>query len=499
MLTKIKNLSKITTILKVVICILFVFFSSCSKFEEEQNQTTVVPNINETQAIIGKENAYEKYVNIEDFKNSIMEDFETYQKHLKAQEKLLSYETFPNAKSEKDMERISEELVMNYDHEWYDNRSYEFTGANCYFNHNNYIFKKTEPFVEIFYKERYEYKENKYYYRVFLPKELDTLRKELREEVQKVSRPPFKRREVPVSLYCSLTGIPKEIFKDLRVTTRLDEANSYYEINCWWYYQMPYKDNYKDYQNDTKKFYYLDDLKRFIKKGSMIFVFDEPLEELYKDRFIGWGNWGHMLIVGDWYIKETEKYKPLKEYQKLKRDENFANIPYLYKEVRDDKVSFAEYLKHFVFIEAQNGAEIYPNNNNEDGFTHHIFTVRTSGNDKSFQMKISKYTCVAVVNVNEGITYSKPDLIENMIKNADRQVRKEYNSRPTGLDNDTLTHYCSGLAYYSLLNERKTPSLRLLKYEHTSTNPLVNNYKWFMPRTVCNSPFVYTRVWYNKW
>ena len=84
MLTKIKKISKITTILKVVICSLFVFFSSCSKYEDEQKQTNLVPNINEAQAVIGGENWFEDYVNIEDFKGIQVEDKLTYQKHQKA-------------------------------------------------------------------------------------------------------------------------------------------------------------------------------------------------------------------------------------------------------------------------------------------------------------------------------------------------------------------------------------------------------------------------------
>ena len=97
MLTKIKKISEMTTILKVALCSLFVFFSSCAKFEEEQKQTPVIPNINKAQAVIRDENFFENYVNIEDFKNVQFEDDITHQKHQKAQEKLLSYKFFPKA------------------------------------------------------------------------------------------------------------------------------------------------------------------------------------------------------------------------------------------------------------------------------------------------------------------------------------------------------------------------------------------------------------------
>ena len=104
---------KMTTILKVVLCLLFVFFSSCSKFEEEQNQTTVVPNINEAQAYIGGENWFENYVNVEDFKGVQVEDNITYQKHQKALQKLLSYDKFPNGKTKEDLENISRRIYYS--------------------------------------------------------------------------------------------------------------------------------------------------------------------------------------------------------------------------------------------------------------------------------------------------------------------------------------------------------------------------------------------------
>ena len=481
-----------STILKVVMCSLFVFFSavffiSCSKFEEENNQTQtpVVPNINEAQAKIGKENWYEKHVNVEDFKNSIMTDFESYQKDLNLKKSLLAYNSFPNVSSKEDLLRISRQIYYTFGRPA--NRSHFNSGKFLYYM---MVDLRTEPYVECFLKMYVNEETRNMEYQLYLPKEVYHLSHEERMNRVHGGTYDYVRREVPVSVYCSLTGIPRNLIENLRVVTRQERDYSY------WYYQMPYKDNYLDYQNDTQEVNSLDDLKKFIKKGSMIFVFDKPREKL--DSNLG-KNYGHMLIVGDWYIEETGKYKPLKEYQILERDESFTNVSYLHRDVTDDNISFAEYLKHFVLIEAQSGAELYPNNNNEDGFTNHVFTVRTSGNDKSFQMKLNEYTCVAVVNVNEGLTYSQPDLIVNMIKNANRQVekKKKYNFEPTGLDNDTIKQYCSGLAYYSLLNERKTPSLRLLKQEHLSTVPTMTG-KWFMPRTVCNSPFVYTRVWYKK-
>ena len=484
MSTTFKNFSKMTTILKVVLCVLFVFFSSCSKFEEE-NQTTVVPNINEAQAIIGGENIFENYVNIEDFKNQSYEDLSTYDKHENALYELLAYKSFPSVKSQDDLHTISKEICEYYSFPSPKNKSCYALG---YTFPSGYFKEKTEPYVECFIKF---YSDSKYHtgrYKLFLPREIDTFRKENRDKLIYSSKNGIIRREVPLSLYCSLTGIPEKRMKDLRVITRKKDNSSY------WYYQMPYKDNYKDYQNDTLTVRDVNELKNFIKKGSLVFVFDKPLDKLNE---IGGKYWGHMLIVSDWYCNMiSDNYITLNNYEKLDKNQDFQDINHINSSLGSSYVSFKDYLKHFVFIEAQ----LYnmKNQNKKQGFERDSGVMLTSGNDKRFQESLDKVTCIAVVNINEGYSYSHPDLLDKMIKNANRQIGKEYNSKPTGLDNDTLTHYCSGLAYYSLLNERKTPSLRLLKYEHTSTKPIVNKYKWYMPRTICNSPFVYTRVWYNK-
>ena len=480
---------KMTTILKVVLCSLFVFFLSCAKFEEENKQTQVVPNINEAQAKIGKEeNVFEKHVNIEDFKNSIMTDFETYEKDLKSKKLLLSYNSFPKIKTEEEMFRESRDLASHYYYDLLANRSY-FNSGRCKLS--ELWGQKTEPFVECFIKKTYNKELEIFQYRLLLPKEVYELSHEERKSIIEQRSYKYIRKEITLHDYCYLTGISKNIFKDLRVVTRQEGDYSY------WYYQMPYKDNYLDYQNDTQEVENIDELKKFIKKGSLIFVFNKDLKELEKEAY---GNWGHMLIVGDRYISDMQynEYQPLNEYGEFKKDDDIIQTPYFTIRAFNKKISFFDYLKHFVFIEAQNGAELYPNNNKKPGFTIDKFTVRTSGNDKSFQMKLRKYTCVAVVNVNDGLSYSQPDLINTMIKNANRQVekKKKYNLKPTGLDNDTIEHYCSGLAYYSLLNGRKTPSLRLLKQEHLSTYYYLGiGGEWFMPRTVCNSPYVYTRVW----
>ena len=161
---------KMTTILKVVLCSLFIFFSSCAKFEEENNQTQVVPNINEAQAKIGKENAYEKHVNVEDFKNSIMEDFETYQKDLNLKKSLLAYNSFPNVRTKEDLSRISRQIYYTFGTFGRPaNRSHYNSGKFSYYMD---VDVRTEPYVECFLKMYVNEETWNMEYRLYLPKEV---------------------------------------------------------------------------------------------------------------------------------------------------------------------------------------------------------------------------------------------------------------------------------------------------------------------------------------
>ena len=200
------------------------------------------------------------------------------------------------------------------------------------------------------------------------------------------------------------------------------------------------------------------------------------------------------MIITDWYTDKVNKYTPLVEYHVVPKNEDFYNIQNLHKKSVNVNISFPDYLKHFVFVEAQK--DPMQNKNKEQGFERDNGVMLTAGNDERLQNYINNATCVAVVNLNDGYNYSHPNLVNTMINNALNQLGKEYNTNPTGTDIDTLKHYCSGLVFYSFLNGRKSPSLRLLKHKHISDTK-VRGY-WYMPRTVCNSPYVYTRVWYNN-
>ena len=470
-----------TTILKVVLCPLFVFFSavffiSCSKFEEEQKQTPVVPSINDAQAVIGGENWFEDYVNIEDFKNIKVEDNITYQKHDEALSDLLNLNSFPKVSSKEDLSRISRQIYYTFGRPA--NRSHYNSGKFLYYMEGDV---RTEPYVECFLKMYVNEETRNMEYQLYLPKEVYHLSYEERMRRVHGGTYDYVRREVPVSVYCSLTGIPRNLIKSLRVVTRQEGDYSY------WYYQMPYKDNYKDYQNNTQEVNSLDELKKFIKKGSLIFVFDKPLRDL--DEIFG-KYFGHMMIITDWYTDKTDKYIPLVEYHLVSKNEDFSNISNLHQKSVNVNISFSDYLKHFVFVEAQK--DPMQNKNKEQGFERDNGVMLTSGNDERFQEYIKNATCIAVVNLNDGYNYSHSNLVGNMINNALNQLGKEYNPKP--IKNDFFEkHYCSGLVWFSFINEFKYPSLKILLPKHR-TLPLHLGC-WYMPRTVCNSPFMYTRVW----
>ena len=498
MITKVKKISEMTTILKVVLC--FLLIVSCSKFEEEPKQTTLIPNINEAQAYIGGENWFENYVNIEDFKGVQVEDNITYQKHQKALQKLLSYDKFPNGKTKEDLENISRRIYYScsYDAEknieWYHlGISYrEQLDKNSPYEYERVIDKNLElkPFVKIYFRVE----NNNEKLTVLTPKEVYELPINEREKAKEFYW--FLQKDGLYFEYCSLeyysryTGIPKEDFKDLRIISKPVNSTYEKEDKMLYFYQMPYKDNYKDYQNDTKTVYNVDELRQFIKKGSFIFIFDRPLYELSGRKHFG-EYWGHMMIVGDWYCREDlNDYKSLKLYGKIpdSKDERITHIKY------SSSYFLSEYLKHFVFIEAQR--KNVHNQNKEQGFERDSGVMLTSGNDERFQEYLDNATCIAVVNINDGYQMSHPDLIDNMLSFANRQLGKPYNLFPNILETEADRQYCSGLVYYSFLNNYKNPSLKLVLTKHAASLTSVSD--WIMPRTICNSPFVYTRVWYKR-
>ena len=157
-------------------------------------------------------------------------------------------------------------------------------------------------------------------------------------------------------------------------------------------------------------------MKSYIKPGTIIFVFDRPLVDLYTsinleetlksgDKTWGVENWGHMMIVGKWYTDNIKEYHKLSDYKLLKENEDFCDIPFLHKKCFYPQyifdISFPDYLKHFVFIEAQKDS--IKNKNKLQGFERDNGVMLTAGNDERFQEYIKKATCIAVVNLNDGL------------------------------------------------------------------------------------------------
>ena len=81
-----------------------------------------------------------------------------------------------------------------------------------------------------------------------------------------------------------------------------------------------------------------------------------------------------------------------------------------------------------------------------------------------------------------------------MIQKSDSLFNTIY-SIPITDNDEKHKSYCSGLVFYSFLNSNKKPSLRILTKNNLSN---VLGLKIYMPRTICNSPYVYTRIWYKR-
>ena len=54
--------------------------------------------------------------------------------------------------------------------------------------------------------------------------------------------------------------------------------------------------------------------------------------------------------------------------------------------------------------------------------------------------------------------------------------------------------YCSGIVYFGYSDDHKYG----IKILNDDQSKLLGLRYWYMPRTVTNSPFMYTRVWYRK-
>lgn len=438
-----QKLSKMATILKVVLCSLtIILFSSCSNQKEEMNIVDKLPKV---------ETKSKQLVNIEDFRFDVVDDTTSFLKHQAALLELKYLDYFPSTIDNHSIDKISREIYEYYGIPY--NESYKYTDK--VFNNADYKDNHSTPYVECFISRKLIDESGKETYRLLLPRELDTLRRSTREQTMIKHSYGLIRKEIPLKVYCSLTGIPESYFKNLRVLSREQDGNSYY------YYQMPYKDNYLDYQNDTKSVRNIGELKSFIRKGSILFISNS----LDKGQ-------GEFYVVNDKFIKFFQDGVSFKKYTKMKNKQNFSDINFLYEEMFNNDVSFNDYLKHFLLFK-----EDILNNKKNSSSTLKLI----QGSNVELQRIIDKASCVAVINLNDGYNFTHPELINNVLKQLNTNIDKPIEN---GLSKKVIDCF---------LNNYEEPSLQLLLprqvYKIKPTE---------VTKALFQSPFVKTRVWFKK-
>jgi len=439
-----QKIGKMTTILKVVLCsLIVVLFFSCANSKEEMNLITKLPNSAEMKS--------KRLVNIEDFRFDVVDDTTSFLKHQSALLELLNFDFFPSTVDNNSLERISREIYEYYGIPY--NESFRYTEK--VFNNTEYKDNHSTPYVECFISRKLINDDGRETYKLLLPKELDTLRRATREKTMIKNSYGLIRKEIPLKLYCSLTGIPERAFENLMVLSREQDGNSYY------YYQMPYNDNYLDYQNDTKSVRNINELKNFIRKGSILFIsknIDNRQGEFY--------------VVDDKFIKKLQDDASLKKYVKLKNKQNFYNINFLYEEMFNDNVSFNEYIKHFLLF-------------NEDTITNNTKNHSTlkliKGNNVELQSLINEASCVAIINLNDGYNFTHPELVNNVLKQLNATIDKPIEN---GLSKKVIDCF---------LNNYEEPSLQLLLPRQVYTIKPTE-----VTKALFQSPFMKIRVWFKK-
>ena len=311
-------------------------------------------------------------------------------------------------------------------------------------------------------------------------------------------------RYIEKDKYCELTGINKELIDNLRIITftRLQifdkrpdsEKNLDIADLCHYIYQFPYQDNYLDYRNESINVDRKINLKQYIKPGSCFFVFDKTLDQLDNHNpFIR--NNGHMIIVSNYYQETmSDQYIDLNQYQKLRKNQEFVEIDALRKDMYDDNVSFEDYLKHFVFIEAVKYDTKYDNTKNH--FDKRTGVLFSSGNDKVVQENFrNNYTVISLSNLNKGIKMYNTEVQHLFLNYVTSSAIHNKSYDWYQLDEGKYyPNYCSGLVYFWYSDAYKYGIKILHQYQQRLGGLRI----WYMLRSVTNSPFMYTRIWYRK-
>ena len=522
-----KKLLTIKKILMMMLCIIALLLStvSCTKDELsfDNNQTD---NLTDVQDKIGKkENMYEKFENIESYKNFQFESDLEYQKHQKFLDKIKTYQEFPNQR--KSLEELAKEYGLtslryyHYLFEIYKFEIYKLSDYNIFetieskknftdfhISHliNDYQREKDrEVYVEVFC--HFDEREGKYYY--YSPGEAYKFTYEERVKYRNnyydwENKRNYYTEYFTVDTYSKISGIPKEEITNLRIITvndnqkfeRKTELISDYSERTLYLYQFSFVDNYKDYRNDSKFFYSFDKhrLKKYIKPGSCIFVFDQTFDKLDNHDISLFGSFGHMMIVSDYYQETmSNQYLDLDQYKKLEKNQEFVEIDALRRDMYDSSVSFEDYLKHFVFIEAYLTSQ--DRENNKLYFDKRKGVIFSSGNDRIVQNNFrNKYTIIAISNLNKGIKMYNTE-IQHLFLNYIRDAaihNRSYDYSPD-LNENKNSSYCSGLVYFGYKRD-DIYGIKILN-ENLYTKTRIGD--WYMPRTITNSPFMYTRIWYK--
>ena len=459
---------------------------------------------------------YEAFENIESYKDFQFEPNKLFYKQSKALEKIKTYQEFPNQR--KSLEELAKEYgltSLRYYHYLFEiyklgehvimtenlesKKKYTDHFPSYLINHYDKLDYR-EVYVEVFCY--FDAKEGKYYY--YSPGEAYKLTYEERVKYRNKyyeNNRYYYTEYFTVDMYSKISGIPKEEITNLRIITFNDNQKFERKTELLfdnsektlYLYQFPFVDNYKDYRNDSKFLYPFDKhrLKKYIKPGSLIFVFDKDLYKLDNHIPSFWGSFGHMMIVSDYYHETmSDQYLDLDQYKKLGKNQEFVEIDALRKDMYDSSVSFEDYLKHFVFIEAYGFSQ--KRDNNKIYFDKRKGVIFSSGNDKIVQNNFrNNYTVIAISNLNKGIKMYYEN-IQNLFLDYARDAaihNRSYDILPDYKEN-LYESYCSGLVYFGY----KSNGLTILTKDQYS---FLDNIGWFMPRSITNSPFMYTRIWYK--
>ena len=512
-----KKLLTIKKILIMMLCVIVSLLSivSCTKDELSFDQNNQTDNLTDVQARIGNiEGTFEYFENIESYKDFRFESNDLYNKHQLALNLIKKIDKFPSVENNTySLQELTQLLYMNSKRvqeipEGYEtNLYYDYHNEKSFINNYN-LNNRVKPYVELI----FEIDRNSHYLSDCIIQSpsfnCNFFNSEDRKKVRfyglNYRNKHYFTRYIEKDKYCELTGINKELIDNLRIMTftRLQIFNDRpdFEKNlddadiCHYIYQFPYQDNYLDYRNESLKSDTKLNLKQYIKPGACIFVFDKTFDKLDDHDLVFDRTWGHMMIVSDYYQEtKSDQYIDLDQYKRLGKNQDFVEIDALRKDMYDDNISFEDYLKHFVFIEAIKDVEY---DNNKVYFDKRSGVIFSSGNDKIIQDNFrNKYTVISVSNLNKGIKMYNTEvqhLFLNYIRDAAFK-NKKYDWYQL-FDEKSYPNYCSGLVYFGYSDDYKY-GIKILNKDQSQFAGLR---VWYMPRTVTNSPFMYTRIWYNR-